>query len=473
MRKFLLIFSIFSIGILVGCSDKADTNKPIQKESKEIKTETSNISDRKEYSNLSQKQFNELIETTRKEKLEEEHLEAEIKEINNAEPAESLSDVQEIVLIPQGKDQAFPDIKLIQSILNFAPIRDCIYYPDSYTPLMKAIEKEDFDKIAELIKDGEDINKILSGGGENCPDYKPLLIGLLTGNKELIFYLVEQGATPNSSTWEIIIEKDLQDVASLFLAKGFYPETKILRQTVVLNRYDLLKNILENDKNISNQQREDILEMAKSWLRNDIVELLDPNYQLLKKALDNKDIKNIKNIIASSNTELAAYTLLLSAKEGNLDTIKTLFSSDVNLQIECTDYQGNTPLMLAVIYNHLDVAQFLLKQGAQADITVSFIDFSETNLLDEEEHLAYGITSYTALMKALENKNQDLANLLIDYGAKDRLLVKVGMGIEGPYLTTISSGINGKCSRHRNANYWIYGGPGTTNPVTTESWKKE
>lgn len=32
MRKFLLIFSIFSVTILAGCSDKADTNKPVQKE---------------------------------------------------------------------------------------------------------------------------------------------------------------------------------------------------------------------------------------------------------------------------------------------------------------------------------------------------------------------------------------------------------------------------------------------------------
>ena len=187
MRKFLLIVSVFAIIFVAGCSEKTDTNKPARKE----KTEISENINKTKYSALSREQFKELIDNNKKGDIEKEkESETQSKEDTNIEPSQDLHIAQEIVLIPQGQGQVFPDIKLIQSTLNSAPIRDCIYYPDSYTPLMKAIEKEDFDKIAELIKDGEDINKILSGGGENCPDYKPLLIGVLTGNKELISYLV-------------------------------------------------------------------------------------------------------------------------------------------------------------------------------------------------------------------------------------------------------------------------------------------
>ena len=376
---------------------------------------------------------------------------------------------QEIILLPQGKDQPFPDIKLVETALYSIPFTDCM--PCEDTPLMQTINKEDLEGISKLLQNGADINELPQKTVDyNCPCESPLSVGVSTGNKKIVSYLLEQGAKPkNSTVWGKVIEKNQKEIAELLLAHGIYPQMKDLRNMIVQDESDLLKTVLRKDKNISNQQKEEILKMAKDWLNDDVVSFLDPNYQRLKKALENKDTKKVKNIVISAGPNLARYMLLQFSAVGDLDAIKTLFSSEINLQTEYTDVWGNTPLMLAVMNEHLDIAQFLLEKGAQADVTVSFFDFTSPTIA--EGYL--DATAYTALMKALERKDQTMVDLLIKYGAKDRLLILPGITMEGPHLRTISAGINKKCARHRKANYWLYGGPGYPYPVTEESWEKE
>ena len=376
---------------------------------------------------------------------------------------------QEIISLPQGKNQPFPDIKLVKTALHSIPFTDCM--PCEDTPLMQAIEEEDLDGISKLLQNGADINELPQKTEDfNCSCESPLFAGVSTGKKEIVSYLLKQGATPkNSPVWEKVIEKNQKEIAELLLEHGIYPQIKDLRKMIVQDDSDLLKIVLRKDKNISSQQKEEILKMAKDWLNDDIVLFLDPNYQRLKKALENKDTKSMKNIVTSAEPNLTRYVLLQYSAVGDLDVIKTLFSSDINLQTEYTDVRGHTPLMLAVLNGHSDVVQFLLEKGAQADVTASFLDFTSPTIA--EGYL--DATAYTALMQALERKDQTMVDLLIKYGAKDRLLILPGSTMEGPHLRTISAGLNDKCVKHRNANYWLYGGPGNPYPVTKESWEKE
>ncbi|MBQ2312831.1 MAG: hypothetical protein II183_01565, partial [Elusimicrobiaceae bacterium] len=104
----------------------------------------------------------------------------------------------------------------------------------------------------------------------------------------------------------------------------------------------------------------------------------------------------------------------------------------------------------------------------EADVTASFFDYSEC-----ADKMECYTTAYTALMKALERKDQAMIDLLLKYGAKDRLLILPGSTIEGPHLKTISAGINEKCSKHRHAYYYVYAGPGDPYPVIDESLEKD
>ncbi len=59
--------------------------------------------------------------------------------------------------------------------------------------------------------------------------------------------------------------------------------------------------------------------------------------------------------------------LLIAATNGNLELVEALVNLSTN--VECTDYRGRTPLLLAVWEGHYTTAVFLLDQGA--DVLVS------------------------------------------------------------------------------------------------------
>lgn len=58
--------------------------------------------------------------------------------------------------------------------------------------------------------------------------------------------------------------------------------------------------------------------------------------------------------------------LLKAASDGNLELVETLVNAGVS--IECTDYRGRTPLLLAVWADHYTTAVFLLDHGANVHV---------------------------------------------------------------------------------------------------------
>jgi len=67
-----------------------------------------------------------------------------------------------------------------------------------------------------------------------------------------------------------------------------------------------------------------------------------------------------------TNPEERHRALLKSAEEGNLELVEALINSGVD--IECTDYRGRTPLLLAVWSGHYTTTVFLLDHGANVHI---------------------------------------------------------------------------------------------------------
>lgn len=61
-------------------------------------------------------------------------------------------------------------------------------------------------------------------------------------------------------------------------------------------------------------------------------------------------------------SSVLAQSLRTAAKEGNLSRVKTLIAKNHN--INATDANGNTPLILAVRYRKREVAKYLIRAGA-------------------------------------------------------------------------------------------------------------
>jgi len=91
------------------------------------------------------------------------------------------------------------------------------------------------------------------------------------------------------------------------------------------------------------------------------------------------------------------YKLLNAAKAGDLTQIKTLLSTG-DMDINVIDSFQTSPLMMAVDNKHLNVAEYLLQNGADIH-------------LDNK----YG---YTPLMQAVMRNDPKMVNLLLDKGAK-------------------------------------------------------
>lgn len=66
------------------------------------------------------------------------------------------------------------------------------------------------------------------------------------------------------------------------------------------------------------------------------------------------------------------------AKEGYLDGVKQCLIEDTD--IEKTDHEGNTPLLIAAHTGHLDIVQYLVGIGAKYDKTKYDFEKYETNV---------------------------------------------------------------------------------------------
>jgi hypothetical protein len=104
-----------------------------------------------------------------------------------------------------------------------------------------------------------------------------------------------------------------------------------------------------------------------------------------------------------SGTELRYenFQLLQYAAKGDLDSIKNLFETHPNIDVNSRDYDGRTALHLSTEEGHKDIVSFLLSHGAQVDTVDRF--------------------NNTPLRGALKYDHQGIANMLKEAGAKLRV----------------------------------------------------
>ena len=114
----------------------------------------------------------------------------------------------------------------------------------------------------------------------------------------------------------------------------------------------------------------------------------------------NVELPYVEEVGYNTSSQLELYDAI---KEGDLENVKDCFSKDfVNMK----DHRGVTPLMIAVMRSYEDIAEFLIKNGADVNV--------QNN------------AGATPLMYACFENNLDMVKLLVKYGADVNVKTKYG-----------------------------------------------
>ena len=114
----------------------------------------------------------------------------------------------------------------------------------------------------------------------------------------------------------------------------------------------------------------------------------------------NVELPYVKEVGYNTASQLELYDAI---KEGDLEHVKDCFNKDfVNMK----DHRGVTPLMIAIMRSYEDIAEFLIKNGANVN--------------------AQNNAGATPLMYACFENNLDMVKLLVKYGADVNIKTKYG-----------------------------------------------
>ena len=171
------------------------------------------------------------------------------------------------------------------------------------------------------------------------------------------------------------------------------------------------------------------LTLAAQFGHTDVVQALLPNmksfYLALKLAAENGHHRIVSAILEAgvdipANTQL----MLTVAERGHFKVFELLFEADLPFNIK--DSMARSPLHLAILGNHLPIAERLLQFKAQLDDTsIMTLLFNaarkghtETTqlLLEHGMEVTQKPNSAKALLFALQNKHVDVALMLINAG---------------------------------------------------------
>jgi uncharacterized protein len=253
-----------------------------------------------------------------------------------------------------------------------------------HTQLIEAIKNQELIKVQELIAEGVKINYV-----NNSCSSTAMEAATDIGNIGIVNFLIRSKADPNKwyqrSPLVIATDKGFIDIANLLIDIGANvntdPELDLtpLLCAVHLNCIQLVKKLIDAGADASAWGRESNppLSIAGCYEYKEIYEylspLIDPNYY----------------------TQFTEEGLFLAVMEQSLVGIEFLVSMNVN--INCKDDVGETPLISATKYRHTSSAKKLLELGA------------DTTLKDNEGKTAFNHAvdlNYTEIIESLNKSNE-------------------------------------------------------------------
>ncbi|CAL4137312.1 unnamed protein product, partial [Meganyctiphanes norvegica] len=213
--------------------------------------------------------------------------------------------------------------------------------------------------IRALIDGGADYNILPS---MTAGQVTPLMIAAQHGNDAVVRLYLDKGVSPNKCIPKTGI------TTLMFSAAGGNLSTA----QILLDRYV--------DPNVTSAADLTALDVAVACHRPDIANFLQPKTTKQKK---------------KGGGALAK--LMSAAREGDVNKVQEIIFNEPQLAQRCNN-DGATPLMLAAMCGHKQVAQILLQYGAY---------------IDAQDHK----NGWTALMQAIYHRQTDVAKFLIQCGA--------------------------------------------------------
>ncbi|KAA6414215.1 MAG: hypothetical protein FRX48_02578 [Lasallia pustulata] len=134
--------------------------------------------------------------------------------------------------------------------------------------------------------------------------------------------------------------------------------------------------------------------------------------------------------------------LFWAARHGHEDILNLLIKKNANADAKCTTSIGDTPLFWAALYGHETVVDILLKHGADANHVSETYEGTAMGAAIGRDHIAvvrlllnvgvkadddlHGLGTSSALIAAASSGNEDITELLIEYGADINIASDVG-----------------------------------------------
>ena len=339
------------------------------------------------------------------------------------------------------------DASLIQDLIAAGTDISALHLPTEQsrqTSLSAAVERNDMDLVALLIKNGAQINF----ADHTFHDLETVLETVLetavrTGRTRMIYKVLSYGADPCDSR-ALLAATQSNKCITLLLLKEFkkrYPlgrpgyGVRVLSNAVKENDFDLIKILLEHNVDASGYDKDLQLEDQESIWKTPLAIAIESNEGtglqaagLLLEAGVNSD--SLVCWHADSRRETA---LLVAVKLKNIQMVKFLLDSGANVNFPPTMGVKRTPLQQAAEVGDMAVVQTLMSYGAQVNDPPAYIGgatalqlaaiggyigIAEIFLKAGADLYASGATVHgrTALEGAAEHGRLDMVKFLINAG---------------------------------------------------------
>lgn len=257
-------------------------------------------------------------------------------------------------------------------------------------PLVVAVQKGNSETIQALIAAGANVNRI------DCEmDASPLGAAIQQGRVDLVRLLLDVGASPeggdmSNTALALAVKQGNMEIFQMLLAAGadvnagMEDDYRVIMQASYLGRLEMVKMLVERgaDVNAWSQGATALLSAARNGER-EVYNFLYPlvNDEIRRRADRDgeKDIQAAQKRKAREANQ-AVEDFIDAAMYGRLTEVQQAISNGID--VNAIGSNGQTALMYAANYGHIQVIQALLNAGADPNI-----------LSDSDDGLGEGMTA--------------------------------------------------------------------------------
>lgn len=277
---------------------------------------------------------------------------------------------------------------------------------DGITPFYLAVEMGHADVVRVLLEHGADVNAFPVGEDNifDEPEMTPLMLAADSGHFHVAKTLLEHDANPN-----IQRPSDGKTACMLAISEGFSYSSKYFYIAKLLVKHGA-------DISIQDKNGESVSSLVMEYDDSHSI----PQLQWLYELMPQRSRPTISSEEENEVDQADLLEMLLDAYyDENPEKIEQLLQRGVDVNIK--DDEGLTPLMQVASFGEYEIAQILIRYGADVNMT-------------SDEFIPKG---WTPLMFAIDQKFGDIARLLLQHGAD---VNKPATNGETPLILAVQNG---------------------------------